>query len=1008
MADKKLDDEQRKWLDAALKAKGRFTRAASIKSDWEDYRRRRDKVAALTAGLPPDGAQAKLVQNGLDSADALAKTGKFSEAYKGLEAIKSLAKAASVARAAAVSTSQIATSINIQRSAVDDLIAYCNFAVDHFQSLVDRVEAMPEAGGARDLEAASELLRDFRKTEVVLRGELVGRRDWMKRARSMMTAADISPRLDAIDRDIAAHVAAGHADALKAEIARMADLRTKLAARGGLYSNPDVLTAEEKKFVAAFETAVKAIKDISKFQTREGAGAADAGAQAAQAGLKKTDNLKDVAAGKVKWQDLEDTGQLLEQLTDYVRADNAKVPSLPAREPASFDAGATLFAGTAGRLFPGQAEIPDDIPFEKAEALVADAKAKLTAWMAATDPRSDALFDLILKTEKELAVMVSEALTGIAREGGASQSHAACFKKMAEELKKEIQRACPNKMAADASSVTVNGTAYALQGMAGEGGNGNVRRYADPATGKTVVVKSLKGDGADPKKRAKLVEEMRTHRKVLNGDPAATTDDSNLLKMQGAAVGDDGSLHMVMEDVEGGDLGSVSDAMSLMTAQGVLPEEARKVMALDFIAQATRGMKAMAERGLVHNDLKPQNMLLARDGTVKIMDFGESRFVDDQGETPSAAGGGNFSTTPGYEAPEQFKADTVDEKADAFALAGIVNLLTSQSADEAQVAQQMKPVTALGRVVAGLQEKDPRKRPSLDAVLTSALLDQIEGEHDPEDVKALRKAAGEAAAAMGKVKGKLTADELRQNAPKGRGMTDAIWVPFYNDIAARGGEVPIAAFQTMPTKLDTAIAAARAELAKAPPEEAQDLRDRIKTYEEMKAFWLKQIEVQLGAARDEGKKEVEVTLKDDSKTVDIPGAGKMTAPKAAALREEKVKAMTELRRDFDALAKDHPEAAMEWLDKTNTRLAELQTQIAAIGQALAAVMGPKARFVLAEAKLREVGGRFGPARGAGGAKGMPAPPPGPAAPPPPQAADGPPKPPPAPPPMPPRKEAKAT
>lgn len=1003
MADKKLDQQQRAWLDAALKAKGRFTRAAAIRSDWEDYRRRRDKVEAAMAGILPGSPQAAMVKNGLASADALAKDGKFAEAYKGLDSIKTLAKGASAARAATISTGQITTALNIQRSALADLVNYANFAFSHFQDLIDRVDAMPEAGGAKDLAAALGILRDFAKTEVVLRGELAGRRGWMQRVRDMMAQADIATALDAIDRDIAAHVAAGHADALKAEIARMADLRARLAGNGGRYADPSVLTAAETGFVRAFEEAVKAIKDISKFQTREGAGATDPQAQAAQAGLKQTDNLAEVAKGKEKWQMIEDTGQILSQISDLALGDTSKVPLRRAKEPAKFDADAALFNGTAARLFPGQAEIPDDIPLDKAEALVADAKAKLTAWMATADPRSDTLFDLVLKSEQELAVMVSEALTGIAKEGGASQSHAACFKKMAAELKKEIARACPNKVAADGASMTLNGTAYQLQGMAGEGGNGKVRRFVDPATGKTVAVKSMKGDGADPEKRAQLVDEMRIHRKALSGDPAAQTDDSNLLALQGAAVSDDGSLHMVMEDVEGGDLGAVANAMTMMTAQGTLPEEARKVLALDFIAQATKGMKAMAERGLVHNDLKPQNMLLGKDGKVKIMDFGESRFVDDQEEAPSSKADG-FLTTPGYEAPEQFKGKRVDQKADAFALAGIANILTSQDADEMKVGQEMKPVSALGRVVAGLQEADPKKRPSLDAVMTSALLDQIEGEHDPADVEALRKASGETAAALGKVKAQVAADDFQKKIPRGTGM-DAMWKPYVIDVSSKGGEVPIAALQTIPTKIDAEIAADRKRLAKAPAEEAAAIRAEIKAAEEMKAFWLREIERQLGAARDEGKAEVETVLKDDAKTVDIPGHGKMSAPKAVKLREEKMAVMAGVKRDFEAMAADNPEMALAWVDKTNAELAAMQAEIAAIGQALAAVMGPKARFVLAEAKLKEVGARFGPARGK-----RPAPAPEPAAAAPAKA----PRPTPAPgeipepPPMPKKKEDKVT
>jgi putative intracellular protease/amidase/predicted Ser/Thr protein kinase len=126
-----------------------------------------------------------------------------------------------------------------------------------------------------------------------------------------------------------------------------------------------------------------------------------------------------------------------------------------------------------------------------------------------------------------------------------------------------------------------------------------------------------------------------------------------------------GSLHfLVMEYVEGVSLDR------LVEKRGPLPIE----QACHFIRQAAQGLQHAHEKGMVHRDIKPQNLMVTRKGQVKILDFGLARFL--QGPLDSEAGPkkpltmmGTVLGTPDYIAPEQVSdSRTVDTRADIYSL----------------------------------------------------------------------------------------------------------------------------------------------------------------------------------------------------------------------------------------------------------------------------------------------------------------------------------------------------
>jgi len=152
----------------------------------------------------------------------------------------------------------------------------------------------------------------------------------------------------------------------------------------------------------------------------------------------------------------------------------------------------------------------------------------------------------------------------------------------------------------------------------------------------------------DPAIRTKFVTEART---------LASLDHPNIVKIFDY-IEDKGQLMLVMEYVAGDPLDKL-----IQFKTGPINEE----RAVNMFLQIIDAIGYAHSHALIHRDIKPSNILIANDGTVKVIDFGIVKILEDD-NSPGATKTGTRIGTPLYMSPEQILARGVDERADIYAL----------------------------------------------------------------------------------------------------------------------------------------------------------------------------------------------------------------------------------------------------------------------------------------------------------------------------------------------------
>lgn len=197
---------------------------------------------------------------------------------------------------------------------------------------------------------------------------------------------------------------------------------------------------------------------------------------------------------------------------------------------------------------------------------------------------------------------------------------------------------------------------YKIITLIGAGGMGEVYRANDTRLNRHVAIKILPAEYSNNPERMRRFEQESRSAGLLNHPNILTIYD----------VGsDNGCPYIVSELLEG-------HTFRKLAASNLPPEKIAQ-----YMLQVANGLSAAHQKGIIHRDLKLENLFFTKDGHAKILDFGLAKLTYQDGEgsasarVESATGPFQVLGTAGYMSPEQVQAQRVDQRADVFAF-GVV------------------------------------------------------------------------------------------------------------------------------------------------------------------------------------------------------------------------------------------------------------------------------------------------------------------------------------------------
>ncbi len=264
---------------------------------------------------------------------------------------------------------------------------------------------------------------------------------------------------------------------------------------------------------------------------------------------------------------------------------------------------------------------------------------------------------------------------------------------------------------------------YEIRGTLGKGAMGTVLDGYDPVIDRRVAIKTITlpdpNDIETQDELARFRREAQAAGRLTHPNIVAVYD-----------YGEDETIaYIVMEYAPGTELKKILDKGDRLP-----PAESVRIM-----EGVLAGLNFSHERGVVHRDIKPGNIILAKDGTVKIADFGIARI-----ESSSMTQAGTVMGTPAYMSPEQFMGQTVDSRTDIYS-AGVMlyQLLTGERPFEGGMTAIMHKAlntepprpselsvtspSALDQVVARAMAKRPGDRFETASAFAQAIRDAMSG-----------------------------------------------------------------------------------------------------------------------------------------------------------------------------------------------------------------------------------------------------------------------------------------
>ena len=189
---------------------------------------------------------------------------------------------------------------------------------------------------------------------------------------------------------------------------------------------------------------------------------------------------------------------------------------------------------------------------------------------------------------------------------------------------------------------------YQVQEVIGSGGSAITYRGRDERLDRPVAIKILRAHFAqDERFVRRFGREARSAASIAHGNVVDVYDFGQY----------DDALYIVMQLIEGEDLKHLIEREA--------PLDSSRVQSI--IGQVLDGLQAIHAAGIIHRDIKPQNVLIGRDGIARVADFGIAQAEEDSGMTTA----GTTLGTAAYMAPEQAQASRITEATDLYAV-GVV------------------------------------------------------------------------------------------------------------------------------------------------------------------------------------------------------------------------------------------------------------------------------------------------------------------------------------------------
>ncbi|MBI4501472.1 MAG: protein kinase [Gemmatimonadetes bacterium] len=228
---------------------------------------------------------------------------------------------------------------------------------------------------------------------------------------------------------------------------------------------------------------------------------------------------------------------------------------------------------------------------------------------------------------------------------------------------------------------------YEIKKVLGVGGMGVVYRAHDRELDEPVAIKTLKPDSVqtDGTSLERFKQEIRLARRITHRNVVRTHDLGEV----------NGMYYITMEFVEGTSL------KDLIKKRGHLPAG----VAITVGKQLCRALEVAHEQGVIHRDIKPQNMVVDAGGFLKVMDFGIARLAESkQQDAKGLTAAGVAIGTPEYMPPEQLMGEELDSRADLYSAGAVLyECVTGQPVFSAPT------VTALMVKHLEAQPQDPRE-----------------------------------------------------------------------------------------------------------------------------------------------------------------------------------------------------------------------------------------------------------------------------------------------------------